>query len=74
MIKPGFDFWVLKIDRTNDCVRTPRDSGELYSIEKLDGYTYGFVLTPAGLNTIYFCSKRDTEVFVVKTLDSRNAK
>lgn len=52
----------------------PRDSGELYSIEKLDGCTYGFVLTPAELNAIYICSKKDTDVFVVKTLDSRNVK
>lgn len=77
MIKLVLDLWILKIDRSNDCIQTPCDRGELYGIEKLSWMhvPMTFVLASAESGAIIcFCSKKDIEIFVVKTLDSRNAK
>lgn len=76
MIKLVHDLWILKINRSNDCIWTPCDSGEPYDIEKFPWINVPMALCLHQQNwaLLFISAAKKTLKSVVKTLDSRNAK
>lgn len=76
MIKLVHDLWILKINRSNDCIWTLCDSGELYGIEKFPWIDVSMALCLHQQNwaLVFISAAKKMLKSVVKTLDSRNAK